>query len=89
MKHTYLEITFRRGKPLAAYLYLPRRRNVKSVRTEAVGPGLRADFDAEGTVMGVEVTAPGAVTIEELNQALAKLGAEPLRAEDWAPLSAA
>jgi hypothetical protein len=24
MKHLYLEVTFRRGKPLAAYLYMPR-----------------------------------------------------------------
>jgi hypothetical protein len=38
MKERYLEITFRKGKPLAAYLYLPRRVGVKSARiVEASG----------------------------------------------------
>ena len=43
MKHRYLEITYRRGKAIAAYLYLPRQLRAKSVRTENAGNGLCAD----------------------------------------------
>lgn len=39
MKDRYLEVTFRKGKPLAAYLYLPRATGVKSARTEEAAPG--------------------------------------------------
>ena len=42
MRDRYLEITFRKGKMLAAYLYLPRVIGAKSARTEEVGPGLLA-----------------------------------------------
>ena len=34
MRDRYLEITFRKGKPLAAYLYLSRASGVQSLRTE-------------------------------------------------------
>jgi len=34
MKHSYLEVTCRRGRPVAAYYSLPRRDGDKSVRTE-------------------------------------------------------
>ena len=40
MKSSYLEVTFRQGRPLAAYLYLPRKPADKSHRTEKVEPGL-------------------------------------------------
>jgi hypothetical protein len=45
MKNSYLEVTFRRGRPLAAYLYLPRQPNDKSYRTKRAEPGLVIDFN--------------------------------------------
>ena len=33
LKETYLEVTFRNGKPMAAYLYLPRPTGAKAART--------------------------------------------------------
>jgi uncharacterized protein YuzE len=89
MKHRYLEVTFRRGKPLAAYLYLPRTSGAKAMRTVDVGHGLRVDYDDEGRAIGVEVTAPAAVTLEQLNRVLVELGQSPLPAEEWAPAKAA
>jgi hypothetical protein len=89
MKHRYLEVTYRRGKPLAAYLYLPRRPGSKVARTEDRGSGLRADFDADGAPMGVEITAPGAVGVGDVNRVLTELGVDPIAAEEWAPLKAA
>ncbi|MGA3124249.1 MAG: DUF2283 domain-containing protein [Polyangiaceae bacterium] len=88
MKHRYLEVTFRKGKPLAAYLYLPRPRGAKVARTSNPGNGLRLDFDAEGTPIGVEITAPAIVTIAQLNAVLAPLGISRLEPEELAPLAA-
>lgn len=89
MRHRYLEVTFRRGKPLSAYLYLPRSSAVKAVRTTDEGHGLRVDFDADGAAMGIEITAPSAVEIEHVNRVLVKLGQPPLAPEEWAPAKAA
>ena len=49
MKHRYLEVTFREGKPFAAYLYLPRLAAAKAARTTDARHGVRVDFDAQGT----------------------------------------
>jgi len=89
MKDRYLEVTFRRGKPLAAYLYLPRPPRARSVRTQEAGPGLRIDYDASGRPLGLEITAPGQVTLEAVNGALGGLGLPPLGPEELAPLKAA
>ena len=89
MKERYLEVTYRRGKPIAGYLFLPRANGVKSARTEEVAPGLLVDFSASGEPIGLEVTAPGKVTIEDINGALTKLGLEPVGPEEIAPLLAA
>ena len=35
MKRHYLQVTFRKGKPFAAYLYLSRRSGVRVARTVA------------------------------------------------------
>jgi len=70
MKHRYLEVTFREGKPLAAHLYLPRAAGAKAASTSEAGHGLRIDFDAQGVPIGVEITAPGLMTVAELNAVL-------------------
>ena len=89
MKERYLEVTYRRGKPIAGYLYLPRANGVKSARTEEAAPGLLVDFSASGEPIGLEVIAPTQVTIEDINGALADLGLEPVEPEEMAPLLAA
>jgi hypothetical protein len=89
MKEPYLEVTFRHGRPLAAYLYLPRRGNEKSVRTEEASPGLLIDFAAGGRPIGLEITAPGRVSAATINGVLAGLGLSPLPDADLAPLKAA
>lgn len=89
MKHRYLEVTFRRGKPLAAYLYMPRATGARVARTVDGGPGLRVDYDSAGAAMGIEITAPSAVRLEDLNSLLQKLGQPELPQEEWAPARAA
>ena len=88
MRHRYLEITFRNGKPLAAYLYLPLRSGARVAKTVDEGNGVRVDVDDQGCPMGIEITAPGAVTITELNAVLVRHGSSALAEAEWAPLAA-
>lgn len=57
MQDRYLKVTYRKGKPFAAYLYLPRSEDTKSVRTELVGAGLIVDFGPDDEPIGLEITA--------------------------------
>jgi hypothetical protein len=88
MKQRYLEVTFRKGKPFAAYLYLPRLHGARIARTVDGGCGVRVDLDERGTPLGVEITAPSAVTVKHLNAVLSEHGVAPLEAAEWAPLAA-
>ncbi|WPL19278.1 hypothetical protein Thiowin_04395 [Thiorhodovibrio winogradskyi] len=89
MKSSYLEVTFRRGRPLAAYLYLPRISGDKSDYVVQMGSGLLVDYTTEGKPIGLEITAPAQVSIAELNNVLAALHVPTLTKEDIAPLLAA
>jgi len=89
MKQRYLEVTYRKGKPLAAYLYLPRPLGATSVTTEDAGSGMRVDYDAAGNAIGIELTAPTVVTLDDINELLTRLGQAHLGIDDWAPLKAA
>ena len=88
MKHRYLEVTFRKGKPFAAYLYLPRANGARVARTVDEGNGVHVDFDANGQLMGIEITAPGTVTGATLNALLIRHGLAALDDLEWAPLAA-
>jgi uncharacterized protein YuzE len=89
MRNRYLEITFRNGKPLAAYLYLPRRAGDTSARTARCEEGLLIDFAADGRAIGIEITAPTKVSLAAMNRVLAEAHQEPLTAEELGPLAAA
>lgn len=89
MTDSYLEVTFRRGRAMAAYLYLPRRPDERSVRTSQAGPGLVVDFNRSGKPIGVEIVSPAKLTITALNKVLRDLGVPPMKRSDLAPLRAA
>lgn len=89
MKTSYLEVTFRHGQPLAAYLYLPRRPTDKSHRSERVEPGLVIDFNRSGKPIGIEITAPAKLSASALNRVLRRLGLPTVTRADLAPLRAA
>lgn len=89
MKEPYLEVTFRRGRPLAAYYYLPRRPGQKSVKTRRVEPGMVIDFARGGQAIGIELTAPSKLSVAALNRVLRELGFPPVTREDLAPVLAA
>ncbi len=89
MKDAYLEITYRQGRPLAAYYYLPREAGAKSARTRRFEPGLVVDYSDKDVAIGVEITAPSRITLDDLNALLTELGVGPMPEADFAPLSAA
>lgn len=89
MKDSYLEVTFRHGKPLPAYLYLPRESGAKSYRTERAEPGLVVDFNRSGKPIGIEITAPSKVTATSPNRVLRQLGMPPVKQADLEPSKAA
>jgi hypothetical protein len=78
-------VTFRQGKPLAAYLYLPRATGVKSARTRQAAPGILVDFAASGEPIGLEITAPTQVTVEQINAILTQLHLAPMSPEALTP----
>lgn len=86
MTERFLEITYHAGKPLAAYLYLPRRPGDVSVRTQLAGAGLVIDRVADGRAIGLEFTVPWRITVDEVNRALALAGQEPATEQELAPL---
>lgn len=89
MKNRYLEVTYNHGRPIAAYFYLPRTAGDKSHRTTTAEPGMIIDYTEAGKPIGIEITAPAKVTVNDLNRVLASLGIAALTAEDVAPLKAA
>ncbi len=89
MSERYLQVTFRNGRPFAAYLYLPRKPGDKSARTERREGGLLIDFAADGRPIGIEITAPERFLRDVLNRVLAELKQEPVTERELAPLAAA
>jgi uncharacterized protein YuzE len=90
MTERSLQITYRKGRPLAAYLYLAHPTGERSAKTEASPDGLIVvDYGADGRPIGIEITAPEAVTLERLNGLLRELSQPPLPETEFRPLTTA
>jgi hypothetical protein len=89
MKEPYLEVTFRHGRPLAAYYYLPRRRGDRIVRTEGGSAGLVVDYTSDGRAIGIEITAPSVLSLAAMNRLLRSLGQAPVKRAELLPVLAA
>jgi uncharacterized protein YuzE len=90
MTERSLQVTYRKGRAFAAYLHLSHPTGEKSRKTAASSDGLLVvDYDASGRALGVELTAPQAVSLERLNQLLTDLGELPLAEQDYSPVRAA
>ena len=84
-----LQVTYRRGQVLAAYLTLSHLTGEKSARSSASPDGLLiVDYAASGRPLGVEITAPQAVRLDRLNDLLAELGEPRLAEHDYKPARA-
>ena len=90
MTERSLQVTYRKGRPFAAYLHLSHPTGEKSVKTKPSPDGLLVvDYGVTGLPVGIEITAPLAVPLERLNQLLADLGQAPLAEQDYKPVRAA
>jgi len=89
MKDCSLEVTFFSGRPFAAYYHLPREPGERSARSRRVEPGMVVDFNAVGVAIGIEITDPSSITVEEFNRVLRGLGQDPVDETTLAPLHAA
>jgi uncharacterized protein YuzE len=89
MKDTYLEVTYRHWKPLAAYFYLPRESGDTCAQTKRAQAGLFADFAEDGRPIGIEITAPSQISADDFMALLVRLGVPPVEKAELAPLCAA
>jgi uncharacterized protein YuzE len=88
MKATTLEVTFRKGRPFAAYLRLEGPR-AKVKRTKEAAPSLLVDFDEVGRALGLEILAFDDTTVACINEVLLSIGHAALPDQELAPLRAA
>ncbi len=90
MRQTYLRVTYRGdGSPFAAYLHLPSEPKEKRAKCRRVEPGMILDISKKGKLIGVELTAPSLVTLDDINKVLEEYGMEPIKEETLKPLLAA
>jgi hypothetical protein len=89
MNEAYLEVTYRHGRPLAAYYYLPRRAGDKAHRTARGPAGLLVDYARGGRAIGIEITAPSVLSLAAMNRVLRDLGQKPIKRTELSPLLAA
>ena len=87
MVQPHLEVTYRRGRPFAAYLQFDRRAGDTSARVERVSPTVNVDYTADGRAIGVELLDPAGVSADQLNALLAARGLPPVPADELAPLA--
>jgi len=89
MSGAYLEVTYRKGRAIAAYYYLPRPEGKKVAKTARIESGMLVDYSKAGRPIGIEITAPSETSPQAINRILKKLGFPSLRSEELAPLQAA
>lgn len=86
MRDKYLEITFRKGRAVAAYIYLARNTGCLSAYTKKVKEGIILDFSQTDEVIGIEITAPTKISITEINEILQQYRLSPLTEQELSPL---
>ena len=89
MNEAYLEVTYRHGRPLAAYYYLVRPPGARAYRTSRGPAGLLIDYARGGRAIGIEITAPSVLSLAAMNRVLRELGQRPIKRAELSPLLAA
>lgn len=83
MKTPSLQITYRKGKPFAAYIYLAPKPKHESTRTKRIRPGVVVDFGPENQPRGIEVVSPSLISLQDLRDVCEELGLERPDASDF------
>ena len=87
-RNAYLELTYRRGKLLAGYLYLPRKDDDEVVRSHKAADGLVVDYSADDRPIGIEIVSPAIVSVDMICQLLKDLHCKDVSRAELAPLQA-
>ena len=85
-RQTHIEVTYRRGKAFAAYIYLPAETTQEVATTRELRPGIVADFDRDGNVLGVEIVHPGHTSRGQILEVLRELRVTGVTEEELAPI---
>lgn len=89
VKRVSLKVTYRRGKPIAAYVYLPRRAGDRVASTERIEEAILVDRTGDGRAIGVEIVEPSQCGPDRLLDILRSLGQTDVARDDLQPLAAA
>ena len=82
-------MTYRHGRPIAAYFHLPRQPGDSAVRTDRMEDMLLVDRAAEGRPIGVEITDPARFDPDRFFALLESLGQTAVDRDELRPLVAA
>jgi uncharacterized protein YuzE len=85
-KQRYLKISYRDGRAMAGYLYLPRREGDRVEYSKEVGDDFVIDFTADDRAIGIEILSPAHVSASAINALLKEVGQEPMTAQELSPL---
>lgn len=86
MDKPQLEINYRQGKPVSAYLTLPRRSGDRADRTIPYG-SLIVDYTADGRAIGIEIEQINSTVLPRLRSLLRDLNVKGIDAAELAPLA--
>ncbi len=89
VKRISLKVTYRRGRPIAAYVYLPRQEGDRVATTERLDAAVLVDRTADGRAIGVEIVDPSQCGPDRLIDVLRSLGQAEVDRDEFRPLSAA
>ena len=84
---SYLELTYRHGKCLAGYLFLPRQDGDRVFRSQPHGDDLVVDYSEDDRPIGIEIVNPAHVSAEQIIALLAELHAPAVDRQELAPLA--
>ncbi len=87
MSKPYLEMTYRGGKPFAAYLYISRQPGDSVAKTQKHGSVL-VDISQDGRIMGIEIPDPSTTRINDLLKTLETYHITDVSSDELAPLAA-
>jgi hypothetical protein len=87
MSKSYLQVTYRQGKPFAAFLYLGRPGDRAEVTKREIG--FVVDYSSDGRPIGIEFTSITSIDLAAINRVLHLADQTEISARDLAPLTAA
>jgi uncharacterized protein YuzE len=84
-----LKVTYRRGRPIAAYVSLPRQAGDRVAATERLDAAVLVDRAADGRAIGIEIVDPSQCGPDRLLNVLRTLGLGEVDRDELKPLAAA